>query len=368
MTSVFTRLARDTTRLSLGVVPILSLPILSMLLMRSHNFAFDFHTWYWPAGHRILDGVSPYSLGTYQAFKYPAISGLLFVPFALLPHSVADWVFTLCAVGAVPATLYLLNVRDWRVFGIVLLWQPVVYGWETANMTLLLVFGVAVAWRFRSKAWLVGIVIALLVSIKLFLLPLLFWLIATRRYVAVAWSVVATVVVNAAAWLVLGLDELSQYEHMMRGFAAGAAHRGYSAVSLLLEQGVGGTVAYGVALLLGVAAIIAALRLGRKSFDLVALTMCLGASLIATPLMESHYLALLLVPLALVQPRLTWSWSLPLLLWLAPVDHPAAWQRVLTLAVGAAVFGISVHRQSRGRTESATLTTPIAEVRVRLAS
>ena len=45
----------------------------------------------------------------------------------------------------------------------------------------LLVFAVALAWRFRDKAWAVGSLIGLAVAVKLFLWPLAVWLAITRR-------------------------------------------------------------------------------------------------------------------------------------------------------------------------------------------
>jgi hypothetical protein len=56
-------------------------------------------------------------------------------------------------------------------------------------------------------------------------------------------------------------------------------------------------------------------------------------ALLATPILWLHYLTLLLVPIALVRPRLSPLWFLPLLLWVTP--HPdstgVVWQIGLVL-------------------------------------
>ena len=339
-------------RFFLGVVPLLSVPVLTVMLLRSHNFAFDFHGWYWVAGHRVLHGLSPYNVPLDKAFDYPAVGAVLFVPFALLPHTVADWLFTTCVVAAIPASLRLLGVRDWRVYGVVMLWQPVIYGWETANVTLLLLLGVAAAWRYRERPMVAGALVALVVSVKLFLLPLTIWLIATRRYAALKWSAVTVLAANALAWPILGVNELPRYVRMLHAFTAGAERRGYSLISILLHQGIGQTSAYAVALLLAGALAVVGIRLGRRSDEHGAITAAVAASLVASPVVLSHYLALLIVPLALTRPRLSLAWGLPLFLWVGPVDHPADWQHAVALAVGAAIVWLCLRRPS-GREEVA---------------
>jgi hypothetical protein len=348
------RLEGPLTVLLLAVVPALSIPVLAVGLVHSHNFAFDFDGWYWWAGHRILAGVSPYTFGVEHSFNYPAFGGLLFVPFAALPRAVADGAFTACVVASVPVALRTLGVRDWRVYGIAFLWPPVVYGWETANVSLLLVLGVAVAWRFRDRAAIAGTALAVVISVKLFLVPLLVWLLATRRYAALATAGVVGAVLSAGAWLIVGSHELAQYTHTLSLFAATAEHRGYSLVALCLQEGISRTAAYAAAVTLAGAAVVAALRFGWQrrggpASDRLALAACIGTSLIGSPVMECHYLSLLLVPLALARPRLSGVWALPLVLWVAPVDHPAAWQRVLALAVGAAVFAAATRQKCRPR-------------------
>lgn len=356
--ALLTRLEWPVTFLLLGIVPVLSIPVLIAGLLHSHNFAFDFHGWYWPAGHRILAGASPYTFGVERAFNYPAFGGLLFVPFSILPRTTADGAFTACVIVAVPLTLRTLGVRDWRVYGIAFLWPPVVYGWETANVSLLLALGVALAWRFRDRAAIAGTAIAVVISVKLFLLPLAVWLLATRRYAALGIAAVVGTALSAGAWLIVGSHELAQYTHTLSLFAATAEHRGYSLVALCLQEGVSRSAAYAAAVVLAVLAVLAALRVGRRgrgggAADRLALGACVGASLIGSPVMECHYLSLLLVPLALARPRLSAVWALPLVLWIAPVDHPAAWQRVVALAVGAAVFAVATQRHDDSRTARA---------------
>jgi hypothetical protein len=196
------------------------------------------------------------------------------------------------------------------------------------------------------------------VSIKLFLIPLFLWLVATRRYAALIRASVIAFVISAGAWVAVGIDELRQYEHTLRAFAATAQHRGYSVISLLTQQGIGQTAAYAIALIVAGVVLVAGLRTRprvREMFarERVALSACIGASLVGSPVMESHYLSLLLIPLALARPRLGVAWVLPLVMWLAPIDHPAAWQRVLVLGVGGAILTLTLRRHTRQSPQTA---------------
>src|ERR671934_150181 len=85
-----------------------------------------------------------------------------------------------------------------------------------------------------------------------------------------------------------------------------------------------------------VAAAIAAAMIAVKLF-LWPVVVWLAGSILASPIVWLHYLALLLVPVALSRPRFGWIWLAPALLWICPV-RPAAptWLTLLVLAVGGA--------------------------------
>src|SRR3984893_11089615 len=117
------------------------------------HFAGDFHYAFWPAGQRVLHGLSTYvdpgspTVGHAIAFVYPALAALLLAPLALIPHGVADVIFAGVEIAAALLTLRVLNVRDWRLYGLVLLCPAVYSGWSVANVTLLLGLGIAIVWR-----------------------------------------------------------------------------------------------------------------------------------------------------------------------------------------------------------------------------
>ena len=65
----------------------------------------------------------------------------------------------------------------------------VVHGLYFGNLTILLVLLVALAWRYRDEARLAGLALGVAVAAKLFVWPLVVWLLLTRRFRAAAWAV-----------------------------------------------------------------------------------------------------------------------------------------------------------------------------------
>jgi hypothetical protein len=70
--------------------------------------------------------------------------------------------------------------------------------------------------------------------------------------------------------------------------------------------------------------------------------------LVASPLVWTHYFALLLVPLALTRPRLAAIWAAPILIWICPPkDGVAGWQETLVwIVAGACLLALPRMRDS----------------------
>jgi hypothetical protein len=193
-----------TEHIIYGFMPALATLGLIVYVFKLHSVAADFHDAYYPAAKRLLDGANPYAVTPSQVaaglgFVYPALSALLFAPFALLGNGVASVIDMLLGVACVPAILWTLNVRDWRVYGVMVLLLPVFDGWPSGNLTLPLALMVALAWRHRDRPWAAGLLAAAAISIKPFAWPLGLWLLATRRWKAAAWALVSGVAVNLLA-------------------------------------------------------------------------------------------------------------------------------------------------------------------------
>ena len=318
--------------------------ILLVLYVTRHEFAVDFQDQYWIVGHRLLIGGNPYDWTHAQiasgvgAFPYPALSAILFVPFALIPHGVAAALWVTALMLAVPASLMVLRVRDWRLYALAFLWWPVIIGWQTGNLTLLLVLGLALLWRHRDRDLAAGLLVALVISLKPFLWPVGLWLLATRRYRAAGWAVALGLGLNLVAWGAIGFGQLSHYLTLDSQVTSILHRYGYGLWALAVRAGLPGGAGTGLMIAVALALTVLCVWLGRQRRDAAALLVAVDLTLAASPLVWTHYLALLIVPLAVLRPRLSLEWLLPLVLWLCPGGlQVSEWQALLGLIVTAAV-------------------------------
>jgi hypothetical protein len=330
---------------------------LAVSLQNHPHFGGDFHVAFWPAGERVLHGMTPYvdpsapQVASATAFVYPAPAAVLFAPFALIGRNLADAVFIALQLASVALALRLLEVRDWRVFGAAYMWAAVASGWLTGNVTLMLVLAVAAAWRWRAKPAACGALIGLVVAFKLFLWPLGLWLLATRRVRALGWSVAVAIALSAAGWAVLGFAQLHRYERLVNALVDALQNRGYTLMSLTQDIGLGRSVGYAIALTLGTTFAVWCLAIGRRGSDAESLTLAIAIALLVTPLVWLHYFALFLVPVAIASPRLGRVWVLPFAYWLcvAGARTPETWQLIVALATSAVLVSELVDIRPRGR-------------------
>lgn len=293
--------------------------------------AVDFRQDFWVAGFRVLHGGNPYLWTRAQiisgaSFPYPALAALLFVPFALIPVGASSVLFTVLCIVSVAAALRLLAPRDWRLYGVVAVWPAVVSGWQTGNLTLLLALGMACLWRYRERPFVAGVLVALLISIKPIVFPLGIWLIATRRYRAAGYAAAVGLAINLVAFTVLGWSTLGGWLHLISLQGDLLYRKGYAVIAVATDVGLsrqaGTVLEVGIGLLVAIACI----RAGRRGLEATALAVAVLLMLVASPQVDLHYFALLLVPLAIMRPRLRWSWLVPLALWVCPASQASVWQ------------------------------------------
>jgi uncharacterized membrane protein len=169
---------------ALAVLPAVFLAWTIFVSVRIHSLAVDFSSAYLPAARALLHGNDPYLLApvtSTHAFVYPPIAAYIWIPVAVLPVGVAEALATAIVVAAIPLTLMLVGVRDWRCYAAALLWLSALWGIQTANVTTLLVLGTATVWRYRDQPTVAGSATGLVVALKLYTWPLLLFLLFTRR-------------------------------------------------------------------------------------------------------------------------------------------------------------------------------------------
>lgn len=305
------------------------------------RFALDFHYAYLPAAHAVLHGVSPFhpiAIGAREPFVYPPLFAYLLAPFTLVPHVAAEILATAIVVAAVPATLLVLGVRDWRCHAIVFLWWPTIIAIQSANVTLPLLVGAALVWRYRDRRAMAAVVAGLVVALKPFFWPILFWLVATRRYRAAALAAVTSALLVLVPWAGIGFAGLRDYPHLLSRVSAVEGPRGYS-IAALLHAVLGWTSATAVETVFGAALLIVVFLAGRRGRDRDAFALALIGMLVLSPLFEMHYLVLLLMVVALYRPTFGLAWAVPLLAWGTPANmsgSPAQVAHVLLVVAATA--------------------------------
>jgi hypothetical protein len=309
------------------------------------TLAVDVQQAFLPAARAVLHGTSPYSqIGSRAvtqgtAFLYPPLSGYLFVPFTLLPQLAAEIVAVVLVAAAVPATLLLLGVRDWRCHAVAFLWWPTIIGIQTGNLTLPMLLGVALVWRYRNRRTVAAVVAGLVVALKLFFWPVLVWLVATRRYKTAALAAASSVFFVLVPWAGIGFAGLRGYPHLLASVSGDEGPRSYSVAALLHTVIPTWTAATAVETLFGAALLAVVIAAGRRGRDRDAFALSIVAILVLTPLLEMHYLAVLLVVVALYRPRFALAWAAPLLIWGAAAGNVASLIQIVhvLLAVAATV-------------------------------
>jgi hypothetical protein len=308
-----------TTLVLFGVLPCLAFLYYLRAMLADGSIGDDFEI-FWRAGNAILHGDSPYPppdravLASEDEFVYPAPAGLASAVFALLPTSVAEAAFILVLTAAVVAALWSLGVRDWRCYGAAFLSRPTIDAILTGTVSPLLLLGVALLWRYRNRPYAAAAVAAGMVMLKLFLWPLLVWLLVSRRVRSGLVAALSAAVVSLVSWAVIGFAGFTDYPALLRALADGLQGKGYSLVALGLASGLNVSAAHLLMYAVGVALLVAVVRwsVPGEVGDRRSLAAAVGAALALSPIVWSHYWVLLFAPLALARPR----WSL---LWLLPI-------------------------------------------------
>ena len=361
-------------RLFLAFLPpaLLVLLVAARYLIGKH-LGFDYRP-LWDASRAVVHGASPYppphawALHDEQQFVYPPIAALVGAPLAVFPFGVAAALLAVIELLATGLTLRVLGVRDWRCYGVVLLWYPVIQNILVGSITSLLALGLACAWRYRDERRVTPIVLAALVATKVFLWPLLVWLAATRRALRAAAALALGAVGVTLSWALIGFAGLTSYPRLLDELSRLEQWKSYSAVAFGLVLGLTPREAQTLALIACAVALVGAVLLARRGngsgdADKQAFVLALGAAFLFTPIVWTHYLALLVVPIAITRRTLTPLWFVPLAMWATPgQSNGHAWQVALGLSVWVVVLAASLAPPWRWplsfRRRAAALATP----------
>ena len=316
--------------LLLGAVPITFAVCLAVLgYGSSWPIGFDFRGTLWEPARALLDGMPIYPAPTTEAVSvgnpavYPPLFIIASVPLALLPVTAAAWVWLCVLSAAVFGAMWILGVRDWRCLVLAVTSPVVVHGLWYGNLTVLLVLPLALAWRYRDRAWVAGVAVGAAVAAKLFVWPLVVWLLLTRRFRAAAWAVGSAAVLTLGAWALVGFEGLRDYPALLRAVQDVYAVRSLSVSTVAGALGASVSAAVALALVAGLLCLAAATWVSRHTAgERRTFAVVVAACIVASPVVWPNYAALLLVPIAITWPRLAPAWFFGYAVWLAGAFAP----------------------------------------------
>ncbi len=322
---------------ALAAVPLAALVLGLVTFAGQDRLALDFHQELYPQAKAVVDGRDAYpppnadlSDGTNAIWPMAAV--LPVVALTALPPETAGWVVTFLVLATLVGALWALEVRDWRVYGVTLLWPPVIDAYQTANVTLPLALLVGLTWRYRGNTLVSGAALGVALAVKFFLWPVLLWLAVVRRVRA---AVLAVTLAAASLLLLLPFTSLTDYVRLLRNLSDTFDGLSYTTYALLVDLGTPSSVARAATLAAGAAVLALAWR--RRSLGLF-----VGAALVLSPIVWRHFFALLVIPLALSRPRFGPAWLIPLAFWLVPGSYNGStWQTALGLATAAATVAVA---------------------------
>jgi hypothetical protein len=290
---------------------------------------FDFRGTLWEPARALLDSGPIYPEPTRASIVignpsiYPPFLIIGSVPFALLPVTFASWLWFVALGASVFASMWILGLRDWRCHVLAVTCPVVIHGMSFGNVTILLLLPLALAWRYRDRWRVVGLAVGAAIAAKLFVWPLLVWLLLTRRFAAAAWAAVLAGALLLGSWAVVGFEGFREYPDLLDAVQDVYATRSASVATVAARFGASVSLAVVISALVGlVLLLVAAWVVRRSDGDRRAFALILTATILASPIVWPNYAALLLVPIAVTWSRLAAPWFFGYLVWLAGVALP----------------------------------------------
>ena len=346
-------LARLGTIAVFGALPVIVIGMGFVIAWDDGSAGLDFGQFYF-AAEAILRGDDPYTASPNETwgggYPYPPLPGVLAIPLTVFSADAAGLLVMVLLVAAALASPFVLDVRDWRCYGLVLLWPPVISAIQTGNLTLFLGLAAALAWRFRDSRGVPSVLLGLTLAAKFFLWPLVLWFAATRRLLTAGLTVAIGTALLVLSWAAIGFAGLADYPELMRRLQETVGMDSYTLYIVGLDVGLPSPLARLFWLAVGGALLAAVVVVARRGDERSAFILAIAASLALTPIVWLHYFALLLLVVALAQPRLGPLWFLPLGMVVTPGSgHPTPFETAATLAIAALVIGLGLRTSLRRR-------------------
>ncbi len=264
-----------------------------------------------------LDG--PYRPGPYGLYMYAPPLGIAIGPLANLELDTAVTLWFVWHALALAAACALMPVERWiklAVFGLAALSYAVVRDFALGNVSVLLLLPLAAAWRWLDRP--AGAMAqALAMAVRPTLGVLLIWQLLRRQWRAVAWTVGTGLALVALSLPFVGFDGYRDYLTVLANLeGVTGVDRNYDLSTSALELGFDRSVAE-LSLIAGYVMAFVAIGLSLRRERELGFVVTSSASVLLSPLLWDHYLAMLVLPAAFLAARgRSWGLALPLLSWL----------------------------------------------------
>lgn len=207
----FPKLLKRLPRIVLATLSLLFL----FIILKVHPYDGSDFRWYWSLGRAVIEGVNPFVMSElntltqlhpvpfdFHCMPYPASTGLMMVPFALIKFSTSAYLFKIIStitlvIGTISVvkSLESKSVSLWKYFPIILLlllWSPV--RWAASNLQLITLitglYGIFVSLTTdKHMAWRVVIFVGVLGLKFTAVLPFLIMFILLKQWKSLTLSV-----------------------------------------------------------------------------------------------------------------------------------------------------------------------------------
>ena len=319
--------------------------------IRQGVFGFDFYRGMWVASHHLAHGQSIYPaadpgtlLGQGAPYVWPPPLALLGVPLTWLPWHAAGVVWVLLNLAFLAGGLWLVGLRNWRLWLLALFSFPVTSGLLLGQPNGLLALLAALAWRYRDQALRGGAAAGAAVALKLLAWPMILWFVFTRRWRAAGTSLVVALLSLLTSWAITGWSGLGEYPALLAADARAFQSHSFSLTALATNAHLTPDVGR-LACMLAALALIVLSRFTARTDELGAYGLATFAGIIASPVVHLHYLAAMLIPLAASRPHRLWPWLLLVVFWLTPSEtSTSSTNIILVIAATAAILVGSMER------------------------
>jgi hypothetical protein len=169
----------------------------------------------------------------------------------------------------------------------------------------------------------------------------------TRRGLVALWALALALAAVAVSWALIGFAGLASYPRLLDQLSRLEEWKSYSAVAFGLVLGLSSGEARTLAIAAGAVILLGVIAVGRRRLrdadaDRHAFILAIAAAFVLSPIVWTHYLALLLVPIAITRRTLSPLWFVPLAMWATPGQSDGRpWRVILGLSVWVLVLAAS---------------------------